>query len=118
MKKHLTKFAYLAASCLILTVLFVSVLTVRVLAFTTLQNRSIFIASSAGGANTSHVFSFNFPVVVTGVASIAFEYCDDPIDEIACVAPPGLDVSGAVLSAQSGETGFSINSASSNRIVI
>jgi hypothetical protein len=85
---------------------------------TTLQDRSISIGSSNGGANTSHSFSFHWPVVVNNIGSVAFEYCDDPIDEIACVAPPGADVSGAVLDSQTGETGFTIASASTNRVVI
>jgi hypothetical protein len=118
MKNRLTKLSYLAVATVCAWAALASVIQLRALAFTTLQNRSIFIASSVGGANTSHVFSFNFPIVVNNIGSIAFQYCDDPIDEIACVSPSGLDVSGAVLTSQSGETGFSINSATTNRLVI
>lgn len=52
------------------------------------------------------------------MGSIVFEYCTDPLDNIACDNPNGSDVSGAVLTNQSGETGFSLNSATANKIVI
>jgi len=45
-------------------------------------------------------------------------FCEDPIPTDPCVAPPGLDTSRAVLSGQTGETGFSILSESSNHIIL
>lgn len=44
--------------------------------------------------------------------------CVDPIPYHPCVTPPGLDLSGAVLSSQTGETGFTIYSQSTNHIVL
>jgi hypothetical protein len=84
---------------------------------TKLFNRSLSLGSSLGGITTSHEFSFFFPVTVN-VGSISFQYCDDPIEELICNAPPGIDASGAVLSSQSGETGFAVVSAVPNQIVI
>ncbi len=82
---------------------------------TTLQQRSLFIATSRGGALTTHTFSFTFPIDVN-VGSINFQYCDDPIDVIACINPPGSDVTDATLTSQSGETGFTISSTGTNQI--
>jgi len=87
------------------------------LAFTNLQQRSVFISSSIASANTTEVFSFYFPIAET-VGSIQFQYCTDPIDTIPCATPSGLDASGASLDAQSGETGFAIVSAATNKLVI
>lgn len=87
------------------------------LATTTLLQRSLSIGTSKGGATTNHTFSFFFPISES-VGSISFQYCTDPIDVITCVNPTGSDVSGAVLSAQTGETGFAVVSASSNMITI
>jgi len=86
-------------------------------AVTQLFNRSLTMGSSLGGVTTSHEFSFYFPTTVN-VGSISFEYCDDPIEEIACVAPAGVDASGAALTSQVGETGFAIVSATPNDLVI
>jgi hypothetical protein len=86
-------------------------------AITNVYDRSIFINSSLGGVTTSHTFSFYFPIP-EDVGSIAFEYCTDPIDIVTCFNPSGSDVSGAVLTSQSGETGFNIASTSVNRVVI
>ncbi len=96
------------------------------------NNRSLFINDPTPGATTSYKVSFtynNVAVPTTTVGSIDLLFCYDPIpsetlspenpvDHHPCVAPVGLDVSHAVLSDQTGETGFSILSASSNHIVL
>jgi hypothetical protein len=118
MKKLLKSISYSLVTAVFCAGLLISLWPRTIYAATTLQSRSITIGSSAGGANTSHLFSFNFPVIVNNVGSIAFEYCDDPIEEIACVTPPGLDVSGANFTSQTGETGFSLVSATANKIIL
>ena len=45
-------------------------------------------------------------------------FCYNPIPYEACVTPTGLDVSQAVLSNQTGETGFAISTQSTNHIVL
>ena len=71
----------------------------------------------------------NQGVYTTTVGSIDLLFCLDPVpsepitplnpvDHHPCVAPAGLDVSQAVLSDQTGETGFSILSKSTNHIVL
>lgn len=52
------------------------------------------------------------------VGSVDMLFCMDPIPHHACVAPPGLDVSNAILSSQLGEAGFSIQSQTANHIVL
>ncbi len=84
-----------------------------------LQGQSLAIASSAASAVTTHEYSFTLPTN-SNVGSFAFEYCTTPFPETTCIAPPGLDASGAILNLQSGVTGFSVDSVntSANRIVI
>jgi len=81
------------------------------------QERSLYMNSSAPGATTSYTISFRYmsPQVV---GSVDMLFCNDPIPYHPCVKPAGLDVSGAELSQQSGETGFSIQSKSDNHIVL
>lgn len=85
----------------------------------TLEQRSVRIASSTPGATTEHRFSFTI-ASATQLGSIEFEYCsNDPFIGTACTPPTGLSVSGAVLSSQTGETGFGIHaSTTTNRLVI
>lgn len=73
--------------------------------------------SSVPGATTSYTVSFRYmsPQVV---GSVDMLFCVDPIPYHACVTPPGLDASNATLSNQTGETGYSILSKSTNHIVL
>lgn len=81
------------------------------------QERSLYILKNAPSAITAHTISFQY-MSPDSVGSVEMLYCLDPIPYNPCVTPPGLDVSGATLSGQSGETGYSIRSASTNRIVL
>lgn len=96
------------------------------------QNRSLFINDPTPSITTSYKVSLTYNnqgVWTTTVGSIDLLFCMDPIpsepitpenpvDHHPCVAPVGLDVSRAVLSSQTGETGFSILSQSTNEIVL
>ncbi len=73
--------------------------------------------SSVPGATTSYTVSFRYMSPQT-VGSVDMLFCVDPIPHHACVTPPGLNAANAVLSDQSGETGYSILSRSTNRIVL
>ena len=81
------------------------------------QERSLYMNSSVPGATTSYKVSFRYmsPQVV---GSIDLLFCNDPIPYHPCVTPTGLDVSNAVLSSQTGETGYSILSKSTNHVVL
>jgi len=79
------------------------------------------INNSSPGATTSYTVSLtynNSGVWTSTVGSIDMQFCVDPIPGDPCVAPAGLDVSHAVLSSQTGETGFSIASQSSSEVVL
>lgn len=83
-----------------------------------LLNKSVRIGNTNGSTVTDHKFQFDI-TTSTSVGSIGFEYCDSPLFDDPCNAPSGLDVSGASIASQSGETGFSIHpNTVSNRIVI
>ncbi len=82
-----------------------------------LQERSLFIHNNEPGETSSYTIAFRYmsPAVV---GSVDMLFCIDPIPYHPCVTPPGLDVSNASLSDQSGETGYSILSKSTNRVVL
>lgn len=96
------------------------------------NDRSLYINSAVPSATTSYKVSFTYNndnVYTTTVGSIDLLFCLDPIpsepitpynpvDHHPCVAPAGLDVSHATLSAQTGEAGFSILRQSTNEIVL
>ena len=81
------------------------------------QERSLFIANNEPGATSSYTVAFRYmsPVVV---GSVDLLFCIDPIPYHDCVTPPGLNVANATLSEQTGETGYSILSKSTNHIVL
>ncbi len=112
-----------------LRTIFVGSISVLVIVIFTLLNnvgaaeltlRNISVGSGAPGANTTHVFNFTYSSVAA-VGSITFLYCENtPVFDQPCDPPTGLDLSGAVLSSQSGNTGFSIDTINStpNMIVL
>ncbi|MBI4033447.1 hypothetical protein HY379_00430 [Candidatus Saccharibacteria bacterium] len=86
----------------------------------TLTNRSIEVSTAQPSATASHTFEFVLPSTTT-LGSIVFLYCENsPLISESCSAPPGLDVLSASLSGQTGNTGFSVDGASStaNKLVI
>jgi hypothetical protein len=84
-----------------------------------LSSRKITVADSSPSVLTSHRFNFTLPTI-TPLGSIKFEYCvNNPFVGTTCTPPAGLDLTGAVLSGQTGETGFSIDASSTaNTLVI
>ena len=97
--------------------LIVFVFVSPVAAATRFQERGLFTQSAIPGATTSYTVSFRY-VGTDPVGSVDMLFCINPIPEDPCVTPPGLDVSNAVLSSQTGETGFSISSKSANHILL
>lgn len=81
------------------------------------QDRSLYMNSSEPGAATSYTVSFRYMSPQT-VGSVDMLFCVDPIPYHACVTPPGLNVANAVLSSQTGETGYVVASQTTNRIVL
>lgn len=82
-----------------------------------MQQRSLYMNSTSPGVTTSYTVSFQY-MSALAVGSVDMLFCMDPIPYHDCVTPPGLDVSGATLSEQTGETGFSISQQSTNHIVL
>src|ERR1700757_2799133 len=75
----------------------------------TLTNRSIQIGSATPSGSTNYLFQFFVPSTTT-LGSIVFQFCSNtPLFTDPCVAPNGLDVSGATLTSQIGNAGFSVN---------
>lgn len=81
------------------------------------QERSLFMRDNEPGVTTDYTVSFRF-MSPDAVGSVDLLFCEDPIPHHECVPPPGLDVANATLSEQSGETGFSILSQTSNHIIL
>ena len=85
-----------------------------------LTTRSIRVASATPAAVTQHSYAFTVPTTAA-IGSIAMEYCtNSPLEYIPCVAPAGLDVTSASLTAQTGNVGFSVSGpdTTANRLVI
>lgn len=81
------------------------------------QERSLYMNSTLPGATTSYEVSFRY-MSPQPVGSVDMLFCIDPIPYHACVTPPGLDVSNAVLGTQTGEANFAILSKNTNHIVL
>ncbi len=73
--------------------------------------------SSVPGATTDYTISFRY-MSAEEVGSVDLLFCNNPIPYEPCQVPLGLDVSHATLTDQSGETGFSISSKSTNHIIL
>lgn len=81
------------------------------------EERGMYINSARAGDTTFYEVSFKYPTA-NSVGSVRMEFCDTPIPSLPCNVPSGLDVSGGVLSSQSGETGFSIVQQTGNLIIL
>jgi hypothetical protein len=80
-----------------------------------LTNRFDELSTSVAGATATNLFGFGITDDVTPLGSIEFQFCaNDPIPGDSCTAPTGMDASGAVLSAQTGSTGFSVYAPGTN----
>lgn len=79
-----------------------------------MTNRSVFLGSAITTANTSHTFTYTMAGGTT-VGSIKFEYCSNsPLFEIPCTAPIDMSADGALLTSQTGETGFTVDATATN----
>lgn len=84
-----------------------------------LQSRTLQLSDSLAG-NKGVTYNAAFQIATSGnLGSIEFEFCSNstfPSD--ICIAPNGMDASGAVFSQESGISGFSLYSRSANDIII
>ena len=81
------------------------------------NDRSLFMQSTLPSATTAYTISFQY-MSPTAVGSVDMLFCIDPIPYMPCDPPAGLDTSNAVLSAQTGETGYTIQTETSNHIIL
>lgn len=86
-------------------------------ATTRLTDRSLLIQNNEPGATTSYTVSFNY-MTPSPIGSIDMLFCVNPIPDEPCVTPTGLDITGATLTNQAGETGYSISTHTANHIVL
>lgn len=80
-------------------------------------NRSLTLSSNEPGVTTKYTVSFKYTTPAV-VGSVDMLFCIDPIPYHPCDPPAGLNVANAVLSSQTGETGFSISTRTSNHLVL
>jgi hypothetical protein len=80
-----------------------------------LIERSLDISTPLVSAVGNYEFTFTLPDT-TNIGAISFLFCTEPLQGQPCIAPSGLDASHAVLTQQSGETGFVIYSQNANYI--
>lgn len=102
---------------LIALLLVIFVLAVPVGASTRFDPRGLFMQSTLPGVTTSYTFTLSY-MTPQPVGSLDMLFCVSPIPYDPCVTPPGLDVSGASLKDQTGETGFAISQKTQNHIVL
>jgi hypothetical protein len=85
-----------------------------------IQNHSVKVSTALVNATASHDFQFTYPSI-SNVGSVVLQYCDaGALLLMPCNAPAGLNVSGAILTSQTGNIGFSIDAgnSTSNKIVL
>jgi hypothetical protein len=86
----------------------------------TIEDRSVVVGSGQVSANTTEDIRFTLPSS-DNVGSLVFQYCSNtPLFNFPCAPPAGLDITGATINSQSGNTGFSIDSAdtTANHLVL
>lgn len=83
-----------------------------------IQLRSVMLSNNVPDETSNYNISMTIPTAGT-LGSIKAEFCNNTALFIeACIAPPGFDVSHATLTAQSGETGFTISPDTTSNILI
>lgn len=95
----------------------ICLLLVRPAAASELQNRSLRINTPVGSATAQYIFTFSY-VSGAPVGSVAFEFCDTPLPAQPCVLPTGMVVHNVFLGTQTGDMGFTMQSRTTNRVVI
>lgn len=85
-----------------------------------LRGRSLTLSDGTPGVTASYVLGLTIPSPET-LGSIKIQFCaNDPLMTDPCVMPVGMNAAGAVLTAQTGATGFAVvtGSTDANTIVI
>lgn len=119
MHKIAHRLAVNMAALLILTAPFVVVYNSKTVQAADLDNRSVRLASSEVSVTTSHEVRFDY-VTSANIGSIQIEYCTNtPLFGLSCTAPTGLSLDAAVLSSETGVTGYSIHpNSTTNKLIL
>jgi hypothetical protein len=80
-----------------------------------LGSRNLLMGSSAPSVVTTHTISFN-TVTTANIGSISLAYCTTALGS--CTVPTGLATTAAILSAQSGATGFTLNNSTNGLFIL
>ena len=79
-----------------------------------LPNRSLTLSDNRVSVSATYLLGFNIPASET-LGSIELQICaNNPILSQPCTVPAGFDISSAILSNQTGETGFTVLSSGTN----
>lgn len=107
----------IGVATLVLLIAILSLLINRPATASEFTDRSVMIDSPVAGQTTQYAFTFGYSTP-SPVGSVKFQFCDMPLPLDPCVIPAGLDVQNAVLTSQTGETGYTIFSQTQNEIII
>ena len=82
-------------------------------------NRSLRLGNGGPSETTTHELSFDY-VTASSIGSIQVEYCSNtPLFGVVCTPSTGMDMTSAILSSESGETGFVVDGATTaSRLVL
>jgi hypothetical protein len=84
-----------------------------------LPNRFVRISNPTISQVAEYTVGFTVNEVATPIGSVSILFCTNtPLLTDPCVPPAGFDVSGATLTNQTGNTGFTIDSSTSNSILL
>jgi hypothetical protein len=111
------KLKYALVGCLLAITLVFSLLSPVLVRAAELNDRSLAISSPVASAVSNYAFTFTLPDN-TDIGSISFLFCTLPLAVETCDVPGGLDASHAVLTEQTGETGFIIYQQNANMILL
>ncbi len=85
---------------------------------TRFAGRSLYMDNTEPGATSKYAISLSYMTDSQPVGSLDMLFCTSSLTDEPCIPPPGGDVSEAVLSGQTGETGFTITTRASNHLVL
>jgi len=83
------------------------------------QNRFNQLSNSSSGAKSIYNIGFKYTNNSTPIGSVLIQFCDNgSLIGTPCTFPTGMNISSAVLSAQTGNTGYTISSLNSGQILL
>lgn len=83
-----------------------------------LESRKIILNNARPGATTEYTVQMT-PQDTAAVGSLRVRFCaNSPLLDTPCTAPPGLNVSGVVVTTQSGMTGFTVHSSTTTNVLV